>query len=61
MGEQRPPRLDDDALGALVAGVAIVALLFLASVFMRLRVEWCVAAGGDRATCAGVATLSGRR
>jgi hypothetical protein len=59
--KHRLKRLANDALGLGALVLLLAALIFLTSVFMRLRVEWCVAAGGDRATCAAVSTLSGRR
>lgn len=54
-------RWKDDLAGALATltliGAIVVALLGLS----WLRVQWCVALGGDETTCAAAATISGGR
>lgn len=54
-------RLAGDVLGGVAIVLLLAALVGGAFFLTWLRVQWCVAAGGDRATCAAVSTLPGRR
>jgi uncharacterized membrane-anchored protein len=59
--KHRLKRLANDALGLGALVLLLAALVGGAFFLTALQVQWCVAVGGDRATCAAMSTLPGRR